>query len=39
VARPFTSLAFGVLSPLFGLAMAGLWGARHGSFGARTRPR
>jgi hypothetical protein len=39
VARPFTSLAFGVLSPLFGLAMAGLWGSRHGSFGARTRPR
>jgi hypothetical protein len=42
--RPFTSLAFGVLAPLFGLAMAGLWAARHGTFpprdtaGRRPRP-
>ncbi len=33
--RPFTSLAFGVLVPMFGLAQAGLWGARHGHFGSR----
>lgn len=33
--RPFTSLAFGVLVPMFGLAQAGLWGARYGSFGSR----
>jgi hypothetical protein len=30
--RVFTSLAFGILVPVFGLAMAGLWGARHGVF-------
>jgi hypothetical protein len=35
-ARPFTSLAFGVLVPLFGLALTGLWGARHGRFGPRA---
>ena len=34
-ARPFTSLAFGVLAPVFGLGMCGLWGARHGTFPAR----
>lgn len=33
--RPFTSLAFGVLVPMFGLGQAGLWGARHGLFGSR----
>ena len=33
--RPFTSLAFGVLVPMFGLAQAGLWGARYGRFGSR----
>lgn len=33
--RPFTSLAFGVLVPMFGLAQAGLWGARYGTFGPR----
>lgn len=36
-ARPYTSLAFGVLVPMFGLGLAGLWGARHGSFGPRAR--
>lgn len=35
-ARPYTSLAFGVLVPMFGLGVAGLWGARHGSFAPRT---
>jgi hypothetical protein len=34
-ARPFTTLAFGVLTPLFGLSLTGLWGARHGRFGPR----
>jgi hypothetical protein len=34
-ARPNTSLAFGILVPVYGLALAGLWGARHGTFAAR----
>ena len=33
--RPNTSLAFGVLAPVYGLALAGLWGARHGTFPPR----
>ena len=33
--RPFTSLAFGILAPVFGLGITGLWGARHGTFPAR----
>lgn len=37
-ARPFTSLAFGILVPVHGLALAGLWGARHGTFSPRPRP-
>ena len=36
-ARPFTSLAFGILVPVYGLGLAGLWGARHGRFGPRRR--
>lgn len=36
--RPYTSVAFGVLVPLYGLGLAGLWGATHGRFGPR-RPR
>lgn len=39
LARPFTSLAFGVLAPLYGLALTGLWGARKGSFGPRRSGR
>lgn len=35
-ARPNTSLAFGILAPVYGLALAGLWGARHGTFPARA---
>lgn len=31
-ARPYTSLAAGVLVPMYGLALCGLWGARHGVF-------
>ena len=36
-ARPFTSLAFGVLAPLSAVALTGLYGARHGRFGPRSR--
>lgn len=35
-ARPFTSLAFGILVPVYGLALCGLWASRHGRFGPRT---
>ena len=34
--RPFTPMAFGFLVPVFGLGLSGLWGARHGSFAARS---
>ena len=34
--RPYTSLAFGVLAPIAGLGLAGLWGARHGTFPDRV---
>ncbi len=30
--RPFTSLAFGTLVPIFGIGLMGLWSARHGVF-------
>ena len=33
--RPYTSLAFGVLVPLLGLALCGLWSAIHGTFPRR----
>ncbi len=33
--RPFTSLAFGILVPVYGLGLAGLWAARHGTFAPR----
>lgn len=36
--RPFTPMAFGFLVPVFGLAMCGLWGARHGRFEPRAGP-
>lgn len=35
-ARPFTGLAFGVLVPVYGLGLTGLWGARLGVFGPRV---
>ena len=35
-ARPFTSLAFGMLVPLYGLGLCGLWGAYHGAFPPRA---
>ncbi len=33
--RPYTSLAFGILVPMWGLGLAGVWGARHGTFPSR----
>jgi hypothetical protein len=33
--RPFTTLAFGVLAPVFGLGLNGIWGATYGRFGPR----
>jgi hypothetical protein len=35
-ARPFTGLAFGILVPVYGLGVIGLWGARRGSFPSRV---
>jgi hypothetical protein len=37
-ARPFTPLAFGILVPLYGLGLAGVWGAAFGTFGPRRQP-
>jgi hypothetical protein len=34
--RPFSGLAFGILVPLWGLGLCGLWGARYGTFPLRT---
>ena len=34
----FTSLAFGILVPVWGLGLAGLWCARHGEFAPRDDP-
>lgn len=36
--RIYTPLAFGLLVPMYGLGLAGLWGARHGTFGPRSAP-
>lgn len=36
--RPYTPVAFGVLVPLLGLALCGLWGARFGTFPPRETP-
>lgn len=36
--RPYTPVAFGILVPVFGLGLAGLWGARYGRFPARPSP-
>lgn len=35
---PDTGAAFAVLVPVFGLGLAGLWGARHGTFPERPIP-
>lgn len=34
-ARPYTSLAAGVLVPMWGLGLCGLWAARHATFPPR----
>jgi hypothetical protein len=36
--RPFTPLAFGILVPLYGLGLAGVWGAAFGTFRPRRHP-
>ncbi|HUP70042.1 MAG TPA: hypothetical protein VM142_09545 [Acidimicrobiales bacterium] len=36
--RPNTSLAFGILAPMYGLGLIGLWAARHGTFPRRPPP-
>jgi hypothetical protein len=33
--RPYTSVAFVVLAPMFGLGLLATWGARHGTFAAK----
>ncbi|MEY2462136.1 MAG: hypothetical protein QOH64_274 [Acidimicrobiaceae bacterium] len=35
IIRPYTAVAFGILVPIFGLGLAGLWGARNGTFEPR----
>ena len=39
VARPFSSLVFTSLAPIYGLGLAGWWVARHGTFAPRAAPR
>ena len=34
--RPFTEVAFGILAPMLGVGLMGLWGARHGQFPPRA---
>lgn len=38
IARPYTDLAGGVLVPMYGLGLCGLWASRHGRFPKRSRP-
>jgi hypothetical protein len=33
--RPYTEVAFGILAPMFGLGMMGVWGGRYGEFPPR----
>lgn len=35
IIRIYTPVTFGLLVPMFGLGLAGLWGARHGTFPPR----
>lgn len=37
VMRPFTMQAFGILVPMFGLGLGGLWAARNGTFASRAQ--
>lgn len=34
--RPFTSVAFGILAPVLGLGLMGVWGGRHATFAPRA---
>jgi hypothetical protein len=34
----YSPLAFGILVPVFGLGLCGLWGARYGTFEPRPVP-
>lgn len=36
--RVYTEVAFGILVPMLGLGLAGLWGARHGRFPRNPTP-
>lgn len=36
--RPNSSLAFGILAPVWGQGLAGLWGARHNVYPPRRHP-
>jgi hypothetical protein len=33
--RPYTEVAFGILAPMFGLGLMGVWSGRHGVFPPR----
>jgi hypothetical protein len=35
--RPYTEVAFGILAPMFGLGLMGMWGGRYGTFPDRPR--
>ncbi len=37
--RPYTEVAFGILAPMLGLGLMGVWGGRHGAFAARPDVR
>jgi hypothetical protein len=37
--RPYTAVAYGVLVPMLGLGLTGLWGATHGRFPPRAPAR
>ncbi len=39
VAEPYSAVAFGVLAPMLGLGLTGLWAARFGAFPERDDPR
>ena len=36
--RPYTSVAFAVLAPMYGLGLMSVWGARHGNFPDKEGP-
>ncbi len=39
IAQPFTLVTFSLLTPLLGMALAALFGARHGTFGPKPTTR